>query len=469
MNPFIPVLKTENKKPLYIQIYEAIKEEIVSGRLKSGEKLPSLRGMAANMKLSITTVELAYNQLSVEGYIFSREKSGYFIGNAGDILNRPLIYKPPVLQRQSPVGEAETREMYADTALFDFVKWKKCLNQVINEFPHQLAREASPSGEQPLKEQISHYLYLSRGVQCRPEQIIIAAGTQQILNIISSFFTLMEIDGIAYENPGYFAGSNTFKDRGFTTFPIPLKNNGISLTKIEEINPSVICVSPSNQFPSGIVMPAGKRYSLLRYAHANDCIIIEDDYASELRYFGRPVPPVKSLDQNGPVLYLGSFSSVMFPSSKISYMVLPERFAPFHNEVLSLHTQTCSKTEQLALALYMEKGLFQIHIKKLRKLYSQKINAATAALKEAFGSAITIRNKDSGLNMLLEITSSLSDEILCSTAASVGLNMVSIHRFQEEKKEESRQKHTLIFYYHFIPLEELPFAIFNLKQVWQTR
>ena len=467
MNSFIPRLSYDAHKPLYIQIYEHMKTEIVSGRLPAGEKLPSLRNMAASLKLSVTTVELAYSQLAVEGYIYSREKSGYYVGNAGDILNLPPVYKAPQLRPQAQKDHRPIENTYADTALFDFVKWKKCLNQVINEFPLQLAREASPEGEEALREQIALHLYMTRGVLCSAQQIVIAAGTQQLLNIIAGFFRQKQIHRIACEDPGYLLRADAFRQQGFQLLPTPLDREGISLSHIQKHRPGAICVSPSNQFPSGIVMPAGKRYALLRYAHENDCIILEDDYASELRYFGRPVPPVKSLDPDAPVLYLGSFSSVLFPSSKISYMVLPQQLMAQRRQILSRYNQTCSKTEQLALALYMEKGLFQTHVKKLRKLYSQKISLAVESLKKAFGKSIRITGRDSGLNMLLEVHLDQSADQLCQKAEEAGLRMVPYKSFcfPGHPAREAEQN-TLIFYYHWIPLEQIPQAVNQLAGKW---
>ena len=233
---------------------------------------------------------------------------------------------------------------------------------------------------------------------------------------------------------------------------------------MKELNPSVIFASPSNQFPIGTVMPIGKRYSLLRYAGETGKIIIEDDYVSELRYFGRPIPPLRSLDKNGIVIYLGSFSSVLFPSSKISSMVLPQKLMPYYPEVMATYSQTCSKTEQLALSLYMHKGLFQIHIKKLRKLYSQKINCAMDELQKRLGSYVNIKTNQSGLNMLLEVHTKKSARSLCQEASTIGLDMIPIMNYTTIKKEEDHP--VLIFYYASIPLKDIPIAITYLADMW---
>ena len=465
MNTITPVLDYDSKKPLYIQLYDHIKTEISSGRLSADSKLPSLRVLASELKISITTIELAYNQLAVEGYITSREKSGYYV-NANAEHFPEFSYVPPVI---SSVSKDPRKSMpyYFDTALFDFVKWKKCLNYVINEYSDLLAFEASPQGEEFLRQEIAHYLYMTRGVICSPEQIIIAAGTQPIINLACSFLSAMNINDIAYEDPGYLPSVNVFRDRGFKTVPINISESGASLEEIEEKSPSVICVSPSIQFPMGTVMPIGKRYALLKYAASTKSIIIEDDYASELRYFGKPVPPLKSLDSNADVLYLGSFSSVLFPSIKISYMVLPTVMMPYSGKVMDHYNQTCSKTEQLALAIYMNKGLLHTHVKKLRNLYSQKIKAASDAISELFGNKITVLSKDSGLNMLIKVTSSPACDALelSRRAKEQGINMVPLQKYQTNKKDED--KNTLIFYYSTIPLNSIYSALEKLSKEWK--
>lgn len=464
MNTITPILDYDSKKPLYIQLYNYIKSEISSGRLSAGSKLPSLRALAASLKISITTIELAYNQLLVEGYITSKEKSGYYV-NANADHSPEFSYVPPII---NSVTKAPRKNVpyYSDTALFDFVKWKKCLNYVINEYSDLLAFEASPQGEEFLRQEIAHYLYMTRGVICSPEQIIIAAGTQPIINLACSFLSAMNIDDIAYEDPGYLPSVNVFKDRGFNTIPINISESGASLDEIEKKSPSVICVSPSIQFPMGTVMPIAKRYALLKYASTTKSIIIEDDYASELRYFGKPVPPLKSLDSNADVLYLGSFSSVLFPSIKISYMVLPTVMIPYSDKVMANYNQTCSKTEQLALAIYMNKGLLHTHVKKLRNLYSQKIKAASDSFSELFGNKITILSKDSGLNMLIKVDPTCVSDAskLSRTAVEQGINMIPLQKFQTNKKDGD--KTTLIFYYSTIPLNSIRPALEKLSKAW---
>ncbi len=521
MQSLTPNLNPELKTPLYRQLFNYIKDEIYDGRLVAGTKLPSLRALATSQKISITTVGLAYNQLMVEGYIEGREKSGYYVSFSAENGVEQTTYYPPTVRPLIFDKEVE-RPDYIDLSLFDFVKWKKCLNSVINDHSDMLITPASPRGEWGLRREIAHYLYMTRGLVCSPEQIIIAAGTQMTANLASTFLKRAGLRSLAYEDPGYLPSVNVFRDRGFEVFPVNIGEKGASLDEIRSIGPDVISVSPSNQFPLGMVMPVSERRALLNYAEESDCIIIEDDHAAELRYFGRPVPPLKSLDKADRVLYLGSFSSLLFTSLKISYMIIPERFKGVADEVMKSYNQTCSKTEQLALATYMEKGLLHTHVKKLRKLYSQKMEAAAACLTEAFGDAVEISSKDSGLNMVLEMKlggtgenlgmmgesseraceklgsvggcaggtgvnsgsvgaglESLtvnadavegvtvakmeenSIEVICEAANRVGLNMLPLYDFSTTERYLNSNK--VVFYYSAIPLAEMKRAVERLK------
>jgi GntR family transcriptional regulator/MocR family aminotransferase len=225
---------------------------------------------------------------------------------------------------------------------------------------------------------------------------------------------------------------------------------------------SAVYVSPSNQFPTGTVMPAGRRHQLLDWATDNNSIIIEDDYDSELRYFGKPVPSLKSLDTNDNVVYLGSFSSTLFPAIKISYMVLPESMADIFQQIKRQYTQTCSKAEQLTLALFMENGYYNTGIKKLRNLYSQKL-ALTMQCFEKYGNNDVLPvNTQSGINLSLKIKTKKSAEKLCNEAKSLGLLMIPLSELTDQETT------SLIFYYSKLPLSSIETSIKEVLKLWQT-
>ena len=325
MKPKVLDFAGTDKTPLYIQLYNQIKEEILSHGLAAGDKLPSLRKLSAQLGVSITTTELAYNQLLVEGYIVSRPQSGFYVAEISSL-------KSDVDSSHTPIGAYNIDEytmkdapyMY-DLSCFDFNKWKKCAAKVFNDYSHLLLFESDPQGEAALRFEIAKYIYSSRGVSASPDQIVIGAGTQQITSHLSRILMKLDVKHVSLESPGYLPVQSMFSDAGFTISHIPVASQeGIDIGRLPTNIPSAVYVSPSNQFPTGAVMPVGKRYELLKWAEENNSYIIEDDYDSELRYFGKPIPALQGLDENGRVVYLGSFSSTLFPAIKISYMVLPQ-------------------------------------------------------------------------------------------------------------------------------------------------
>ena len=331
------------------------------------------------------------------------------------------------------------------------------MNKVLTDFAPQLFFESDPQGEPALRAEIAKYLYLSRGVICQPDQIVIGAGIQQITGQLATLLTKMSIDLVAVEDPGFLPVNNIFRDRGFALNPVEVGHDGIAIEKLPSNIRSAVYVNPSNQVPSGAVMPVGRRYQLLEWAAQNNSIIIEDDYDSELRYFGKPIPALQGLDTEGTVVYLGSFSATLFSSIKISYMVLPQGMAQLFQSIRGDYTQTCSKTEQLTLALFMESGYYQTHIKKIRNLYSQKLQAVTKCLSTDF---TKVKNTYSGLNVIVEVRSDKTAKQLAEDAKSAGINAVPVITSNTEK--------TLILYYNQIPLSDIPTAIEGLLNKWSS-
>lgn len=460
MKAIIPNIDAGSSTPYYLQLYSYLKEAILSGDIQPDEKLPSLRLLSKNLKLSMTTVGLAYDQLAVEGYIYSRPQSGYYACNVRQDMTASGRRKSEMPSLDTAIIQ-ETPDSYYDMDCFAFSKWKKCANRVLTDFAPQLFFESDPQGEQALRAEIARYLYLSRGVICQPDQIVIGAGTQQITNQLATLLTKMSIDLVAVENPGYLPVNNIFRDRGFALNPVDVGPDGIAIEKLPSNIRSAVYVNPSNQVPSGAIMPVGRRYQLLDWAVKNNSIIIEDDYDSELRYFGKPIPALQGLDDHGRVVYLGSFSATLFSSIKISYMVLPPDMAELFQTIRGDYTQTCSKTEQLTLALFMEAGHYQTHIKKIRSLYSQKLQAVTKHLTTDF---TKVKNTSSGLNIIVEIKSPKEVSRLAADARAAGVTAVPLSAYSGEENRTA----ALILYYNQIPLSDIPDAAERLLKNWKN-
>ena len=549
MKAILPVLDESGQRPLYLQLYDYIRDAILAGDIAEGEKLPSLRGLAKSTGLSLTTVGNAYNQLLVEGYIHSRASSGYYADKvAGTGIPAPqdavsadtsdetvpleigefdtkLLFDNPAWPRTGPTGSAgEERTsdagvptvpapgdpavpapgdptvpaMRYDPDCFDFNKWKKCMNRILNDHSSSLFFEGSPQGEEPLRREIAGYLYRSRGFRCDPDQIFIAAGTQQITGLLASMLRDLDIEHVALEDPGYAPVRNTFRDRGFAITDVSVDEDGIDLDSLPVNIRSAAYVSPSNNSFTGSLMPIGRRYEMLGWARDNDSYIIEDDYDSELRYFGRPIPPIRSLADDDRVIYLGSFSSTLFTAVRISYMVLPHSIAHDFTERLSDYSQTCSKLEQLTLANFMETGLYQTHIRKLRKLYSQKLTAATEVLRRSDPGFIEIKSNASGINLLLKVDlpsmksgAKGTDPHGSAPGPEVGTyanpHAVAFAKSASKKEkapEDPRDKlikdaeslgisavasgDLILLYYNRIPLEDIPDVFSRLVSLWRS-
>ena len=466
MQALMVKLDNESKIPMYMQLYEEIKGQILDGQLGPDEKLPSLRNLSDFLKISITTVEQAYAQLLVEGYVYSSPHRGYFVSNIS-----------PVQKDQEQgfvsLGEFDSSRLTDDKIeydvnCFDFTKWKKYTNKVFNLYPHLLMSPSDPQGEEFLRHEISKYIYTARGVKCVPEQIVIAAGTQQITGHIARILHILGIRNIALEEPCYLPVNNIFRDRGFAISRIPVKKDGICIERLPSNIQSAVYVNPSNQFPTGAVMPVGKRYKLLEWAKENDSYIIEDDYNSELRYFGKPVVSLKGMDTLDRVIYLGSFSATLFPSVKISYMVLPKKMAEIFKGIRKDYSQTCSKTEQLALAFYMADGKFQTGIKKIRKLYSQKLSMTINAFSKFGRDMVKPINMDSGINVIIKVKSKKTVENLSRQAKEVGLLITSTEEYSNPPNwQNDPDEKMMIFYYTRVPIEKIELLVEKLIDIWK--
>jgi GntR family transcriptional regulator/MocR family aminotransferase len=460
-----PILNENLSAPLYQQLFIYIKEAIISKDISTGDKLPSLRNLAKSLKISVTTVELAYDQLQVEGYITSKPGSGYLVN---DIFSgwehRPTdILFPQGDDRLSTAffQNLPHGDIYTDTSCFDFMKWKKCTNTILNDYSPLLLTEGDIQGEPPLRDEISRYIYQSRGVRCSLHHVVIAAGTQQLVNILCIILKRMGIDHVSFEDPGYQPVRSIFRDRSFKMTYVPIDKEGIRIERLPANIPSAVYVSPSNQFPTGSVMTAVRRYSLLDWAFTNRSIIIEDDYNSELRYDSRPVPSLQGLDTMDQVVYLGSFSSTLFPSLKISYMVLPSTLLKLFKESLSDYVQTSSKAEQLTLALYMNGGFYQTNLRRQKKLYAQKIQLATETIVIKGKGLVEILNNSSGIHMLLKLRNKgKTTEEICQLARSQGLTLTAVPDFEIDKNYS-----VVMLFYTRIPMDKIGKAIEDLISI----
>ncbi|WP_338780720.1 PLP-dependent aminotransferase family protein [Metabacillus sp. FJAT-52054] len=402
--------------PLFVQLYEQIKQKITDGSLPAESKLPSKRKLSVQMNISVNTVEAAYGQLEAEGYIEARPRRGWYVLRFEDMLSEtPLPCKVGLeeTENQDLIDFSQT----IDTFKFPYAPWKKCSIEAL--YKDELFHTGHPFGEKELREEIAAYLKRARGVRCHLNQVIIGAGTQILLEKAAG---ILGAEFFAIEDPGYHRTRDSLKD--YSVEPIPLDESGIDIERLKSSHASVVYVTPSHQFPYGTVMPVKRRLELLEWAaEENNRWIIEDDYDGEFRYEGRPIPSLQSLSQNDDVLYFGTFSKSFMPSLRISYMILPEKLMHSARPKLLEFKQTVSRTHQHALSLFMARGFWEQHLNRMRTHYRKKHKLLLEQMKTVFQNRIRIIGEKSGMHILIEIDTVMSEEELIKKALQKGIKV----------------------------------------------
>ncbi len=423
-------LEANSKIPLYMQLYNYMKGQIESGNIKRGERLPSKRALSAHLKISIITVETAYAQLLAEGYITSKPGSGFYAECFTENLDVNRIF-PEVNEIADETTEIryDFRTNRIDISDFPFSTWAKLSREVLSERSTDLLNACHPQGILPLRKQIAEYLREFRGMEICPEQIVIGAGTEYLTGLIIQLLGRDNAYGV--ENPGYSKVYSIFSANTSRVFPIPMDEKGASAEAIAGFGINVLHVTPSHHFPLGIVMPVSRRSELLRWANFQENrYIIEDDYDSEFRYAGRPIPTLQSMDKNGRVIYINTFTKSLAPSMRISYMVLPEHLCRRFTARLGFYSCTVPVFEQLTLAKFMEKGHFERHIGRMKKIYRQRRDILCQKLsKSTLGNFVNISDCDAGMHLLLTVKNGMKQNELISSAAREGAKVYGLSEY----------------------------------------
>ncbi|MFI3212762.1 MAG: PLP-dependent aminotransferase family protein [Eubacteriales bacterium] len=423
MNELTMQLDLKDKKHLYEQIYEYIKREIVEGRLAQGERLPSTRALSQHLQVSRSTVTLSYDQLLSEGYIESRPYTGFFVSNMAD------LYQIPTLPDKGKVSEKVQVKKYdyifsptaVDMAEFPYATWKKISKETLIDERSEMFALGSSKGDYNLRVTIGQYLHASRGVNCDPDQIIVGAGNDYLLMLLQLLFPLKAI--IGFENPTYKKAYRIFTSLGFTVKPLSMDEYGMSVEALEKSEANLAYVMPSHQYPTGTIMPIGRRMELLKWAgQKENRYIIEDDYDSEFRYKGKPIPSLQGADKEGNVIYLGTFSKSIAPAIRVSYMVLPKKLLKEYEERISFVSSTVSRIDQTILDEFIRSGAFERYLNKMRKIYKGKHDVLMNGLKP-FRRKFYITGEHAGLHVLLQAKFQVDEELLCEQAEAVGVKV----------------------------------------------
>lgn len=447
----------------YDYLYRCIREDILSGRLTAGERLPSKRSLAGNLQTAVVTVENAYAQLVAEGYVRAEEKRGYFVA---DVERRRDA--PPVAASETAAPRG--REWLLDltgggsgTEGFPFSVWARLTRRVLTEQGEALLRATPPNGAPELREAIARQLYRFRGISAAPERIVVGAGTEYLYNLIVQLLGR----GYAYgvEDPGYSKAARIYALSGARTVPVTVDAGGVCPASLEESGAQVLHTSPNHQFPTGAVTPIGRRQSLLRWAEAEEeRYLIEDDYDSEFRFTLRPIPTMQSIDRAGRVIYVNTFSRTLAPSLRISYMVLPEALAARYREKLGFYSCTVPAIEQYTLARFLDEGHFESHVNRMRKFYRARRDGVIAAVEGSeFASRFRVSGEDAGLHFLLTLDTKRTDAALRATAEARGLRLSFLSDFA--LREGSAPEHTLVVNYPGVDTAGLDAALRVLAEL----
>ncbi len=450
-------LDTEKKQPLYEQIYEALREAILQGRILQGEKLPSTRFEAEYLQVSRSTVELAYDQLVSEGYIHSEPYRGYFACDVRELYDLTDIRTSDA--KTFAMEEAET--VHSDRKKSDFLRKSEktsyqidfSLNELSMEnFPYsglskimknllldqgeQIMSSGSAFGENNLKETICDYLYHARNVRCNPDQIIIGAGNEYLQLMLVQMLGVSHC--VAMESPTYLRAYRTFKNAGLSVREVALDESGMRVDLLQEMDASIAYVMPSHQFPLGIVMPMKRRLELLNWAvEEPERYIIEDDYDSEFRYKGKPIPALQGIDRSGRVIYLGTFSKSIASSIRVSYMVLPEQLLERYRECCGFYACTVPNLMQQAICQFMQEGYFEKNLNRMRAIYKSKHDYMLAELKK-YSWVREIMGENSGLHLLVEVDTELSEQQVIEACAKQQIRVYGLSEYyisQNPKRE----------------------------------
>ena len=466
MNQMLTYDLTKTDGPLYKCLYECIKNDISQGKLSSGEKMPSKRTLAKNLGVSTITVENAYDQLIGEGYMFARPKRGYFIADVSDIrvikapVHKELSIKLPPEQDESIFDFSSNR---TDSGNFPFSIWAKLMRETISLREQELLSVSPCGGVRELREAIASHLSSFRGMNVDPDQIIVGAGTEYLYGLLVK---LLGTDKVyCVEDPGYKKISQIYECNNAKCLPVQMDEQGISVELIKKANAQIAHISPTHHFPTGITMPVNRRYELLAWANeSSDRYIIEDDYDSEFRYKGKPIPALQGYDAEDKVIYLGTFSKSIAPAIRLSYMVLPKSLLDVYRTNVNFINSTVSKVDQMIVQHFIEDGYYERHLNKTRALYKNRHDVLIDALKP-LADICAISGEHAGVHILLTFEKGWNENELIERAKKEDIRVYGLSDYRIRKDTDERA--TILLGYANMNEEDIKEAVGILNRCWR--
>ena len=476
-------IQANGEKRLYEQIYEHIRQEIREGKLLAGERLPSTRSLAEYLQVARSTVDYAYGQLVSEGYIEAKPYRGYFVCPLEELFlleAEGACARNHVSGGESGMETSKEQKIHwdfspngIDMSGFPFGVWKKINKNILNYGNSELFSQGQPQGDYDLRMTIGRYLHSSRGVNCTPEQIIVGAGNDYLLMLLEKI--LGRHVRIAMENPTYKRAYRIFQSFAYQIVAVDMDESGMQVSRLEKENVTAAYIMPSHQFPTGTVMPIGRRTELLKWASGSrERYLIEDDYDSEFRYRGKPVPSLQASDEQGKVIYMGTFSKAIAPAIRVSYMVLPEQLLERYRRECYFYSCTVSRIDQQVLNEFIRDGYFERHLNKMRKIYRAKHDLLLDCLKP-FEGRFQISGEHAGLHLLLTAREKVSEETLTAAAARKGVKVygLSDSLVDEETEHAKTLEHTktseyatVLLGFGGLSMDQIREGIKMLEQAW---
>ncbi|MBE6994363.1 MAG: PLP-dependent aminotransferase family protein [Ruminococcaceae bacterium] len=458
MNTLTVTLDPNSRTPLYLQLHDHLAREIASGAIREGERLPGKRTAAKLLGVSLSTVDGAYQLLASEGYVTARPRSGFV---ACRIEQLPQASPPPPAQpeaRGAPDPVCSFLTGGIDGSLFPFRTWARLFKETLYTRP-DLLNHGEPRGDLDLRQAIATYLYRSRGVLCRPDQILVGAGMEYLLGLLCR---LLAGRCVAVEEPGYPKTRQILSAGGLRTVCVPLDEQGVSPAALNASQADAAYLTPSHQFPTGLVTPAGRRSALLKWASEGDRFLIEDDYDSEFRYDGRPMPCMQALAPER-VIYVGTFSRTVAPAIRVAYLVLPPALLARYERDFGFYSSTVSRFEQHTLFRYLDEGHFDRSLSRARNLCRARRDLLVAALRETFGPGCRLENVHTGLGFLFLPETSLSEREITARAAARGLAVRGLDSYRAVPRPDLSP--ALVLGFSSLDKNSIPTAVGMLKDV----
>lgn len=468
------ILDKNSDMPLYMQIYHQLKDRIISGKLGEGSVLPPIRTMAKTLMVARNTVESAYQQLCSEGYVHGKMGSGYKVQkiemkNVTKPHPNQTDYEKTAWEQIHDQG-ASYIEQYnfqygrLDISNFPLRIWRRLLNQVLlSDDIARITAYNEKKGDLDLRIQIMKYLDESRGVVCKPEQIILCSGAMSALSLACQLL-MQDINIAAVEDPCYDSAREILINHGYDVIPIGLQDDGIHLEQLKAASAKMLYTTPSHQFPTGIVMPINKRLQLLEWADKNSAYIIEDDYDSELRYNSRPIPSIHSLDKKDRVIYINSFSKALAPGLRMGFIVLPEELLDKYQSNFSNYNCSIPWLEQKVMYHFIQQGHWNRLLNKISVTNKRKHDTLISTINDQMGERIKIYGKNAGLHILLEVDNGMSEKELIESAQKVDVKVYPVSNYWMNL--QSYSNNMVLIGYSSLTEEEIVLGIKCLSSVW---